>query len=169
MVGCRVIWDASFKKWSNIGLTPTLGVKIPLFENKQNINYSSNQKMNLVNKFRRIISFLLPKNGILRNWAYVFCYLFFNKNVPYSQLELSKIKKKLSLTGNPKCWNLYLISCIFWLLIVPRFKKWLHNFCSIFIEKIFYYFTNSILEQREHGCFSWQEKSFRFWIFEWLR
>ena len=32
--------------------------------------------MDLVNKFRRIIPLLIPKNGILRNRTYVFCYLF---------------------------------------------------------------------------------------------
>ena len=38
-----------------------VGVKISLIENKQNINYSSNLKMDLVNKFRRIIPLLIPK------------------------------------------------------------------------------------------------------------
>ena len=37
------------------------GVKIPLIENKQNMNYSSNLKMDLVNKFRRIIPLLISK------------------------------------------------------------------------------------------------------------
>ena len=37
------------------------GDKVPLFENKQSKNYSSNLKMDLINKFRQIVPLLIPK------------------------------------------------------------------------------------------------------------
>ena len=38
-----------------------VGDKVPLIENKQSKNYSSNLKMDLINKFRQIVPLLIPK------------------------------------------------------------------------------------------------------------
>ena len=65
-------------------------VKIPLIEIQENINYSSSLKMDLVNKFRRIIPLLIPK----KNGFYEIGLMFFVTFLHTLLLSNLKIRKK---------------------------------------------------------------------------